>query len=438
MQDVSVADFGTAELTDPRKIGVFKKLLRGYTNVVMGGSRLRENMVRYAAFLHFHEEIVNKGKPVEEVGFAGTNPDLAKGITDKTELAVRLANNLMGDYGGISHYGRWLRRTVFPFWSFPETNATRFYRIFKNAPRDARGRGRSVILASAFIFKFYLMQQLINNFLFGDQEDELTVAQRLRPHLNLGEWYGEHRKIDFQGSLFEALKWIGFGTDNIAKAVGEYQGRDNLEVGWDVMMAPLYSFLGGINPLAKMPLELVAGYQSWPDPHEPRYIQDRVEFAARLFGAEHEYKELAKLVGEPIPSRGYAKAWLHSVLSSRPVGEQAYYYVRSTGFNYMKEVMGKPVPSGAVNKNYWGAKKAMMWGDKKAYTNAIARLQKGDEGTEAGLQQSVRSANVFAMLPLTERQKFKFHVLTPFEREHILPLAEEWYRFTLLEKGLVR
>ena len=439
LQNANVAEFGNISLDDPRKQGYFMRALNFYLRNVMGASRLRENSTRYAALLYFHNEIVGKGKSIEEVGYTATNPDLLQGITSKEEQAVRLANNLMGDYGAISHYGRYLRRTIFPFWSFPETNFTRYYWIFRNAPRDARNRGKSVILASALIFKFYLFQQIANNFLFGDEEDELTTQERVRPHINLGTWFGEKVKIDLQGSLFEALKWIGLGPDNIAKAIGEYQGRDNLELVWDVMLAPLYAFLGGINPLAKMPLELVAGYASWPDPHEPRYIKDRMEFATRLFGLEHEYRELAKLANQPVPSRGYAKAWLHSILTSRPVGEQAYYYIRSTGYNYMKEVMGKPTPTGASNPLYYGAKQAMKWGDKKAYGIAIKKLEQGDgPGTIAGLAQSVRSANVFAMLPLTERQKFKFHVLTEFEREHILPLAEEWYRFTLLEKGLVR
>ena len=439
LRNANIYDYTTAEFTVPNQKGLMSRFANRYLEFTMGAARLRENVFRYAAFLHFQNELVTKDKPLAEVGHGASNPDVLKGITDKRELAVRMASDFMGDYGGISQIGRRIRQTIFPFWSFPETNATRYYWLFRNAG-GPNGKAMAATAGAFLIFKGYVLQQVINNLFFGDQEDDYTWAQRLRPHMNLGKWNGEYRRLDYMGSLMEALKWIGMGPETIAKAIGEYRGREKLEIFWDVLLAPGYNFLGGITPLIKMPLELVAGQTYWPDPQHPKLIKDRIYHAARMFGLEEEYALTAKSIfRQPTPSRGYGKKWQRDVLfkmSSRPVGEQAYFYIRSTTFTYQKDIQGKEPVAARGNPLYWAAKKSMQWGDRQAYKLAMEKIRAGEDGSSlANLRQSIRRDAPLASLAKKDRAAFRA-TLSRYE-EDMLRRAQEWYRFAMIERGLV-
>jgi len=83
--------------------------LQGFTNY-------RENILRLAAFRYFQDRIAAGDKNI----YAASNKAEIDGIKDNTEKAAKLARELIGDYGNITHSGQWLRRHLIPFYCVPE------------------------------------------------------------------------------------------------------------------------------------------------------------------------------------------------------------------------------------------------------------------------------------------------------------------------------
>ncbi|PLX71828.1 MAG: hypothetical protein C0602_00210 [Denitrovibrio sp.] len=101
-----------AEIPDINKVGLFKDLAGGSENIIRkyvldcywnkakGASNFRENWLRYASYKHFKSELA-QGKPV----YGASKQYEIDQLRNSKEKAAKLARELLGDYGNISHIG---------------------------------------------------------------------------------------------------------------------------------------------------------------------------------------------------------------------------------------------------------------------------------------------------------------------------------------------
>lgn len=94
-------------------------------------STVRENALRLAAYRYFTDKL----KTRLDVYGASRKTEI-DAIEDMDDRAVKLARELIGDYGNISHAGQYLRERIIPFWSWCEINTPRYVRLFRNLKHE--------------------------------------------------------------------------------------------------------------------------------------------------------------------------------------------------------------------------------------------------------------------------------------------------------------
>jgi hypothetical protein len=115
-----------------------------------GFTAYRENILRLAAFRYFKDRIAAGEKNI----YGASNKKEVDGITNDTERSAKLARELVGDYGNITHAGQWLRRHLIPFYAWMEINAPRYVRMLRNLKHEGQGAkkaGRFLAMAPAKI-----------------------------------------------------------------------------------------------------------------------------------------------------------------------------------------------------------------------------------------------------------------------------------------------
>ena len=112
---------------------------------------------------------------------------------------------------------------------------------------------------------FYAGVQLFNNLFFGEEEDELSVEDRMRMHLILGtNDAGEIETLRFQGAFSDFAGWLGM--ENAGMIISEVnEGRaDMKDLMTHLAKAPINKIAQGLNPVYKLPIELSAGKSFYP------------------------------------------------------------------------------------------------------------------------------------------------------------------------------
>lgn len=451
--DRAVFDSGLTiqEIPDINKLAVFRNLAKPESTLrpdkltakaamavwkaLQGATQYRENVLRYAAYLDYAERI-EAGEAQTSVGYGASLPARIDAITDTKDRAARLARDLMGDYGAISHYGRWIRRHIIPFWSWKEINTKRYWRLTMNAYHQGVGRGiatgtalavtagarRSFWLATRIAMMYGLLW-LWNNLVFPDDEDELSPDAKVRLHINLGkDAEGNSRSLRFQGALSDYMNWFGFA--DVATAVSDIEaGRgDWTNILKAVAKAPVNQILQGITPVISLPVESVTGKDWWPDIFNTRPIRDRWRNIAETFSVDSEYD---LLLGKP--SRGYLESVSQSLIYKRDAGELAYNDIRGKTFDWLERTKGEagdfvPTSPRAVALYNW--RTALRYGDQEAarkYRLELKRLG----ATPESIAQSLQRAHPLGAIALKDRAAF-LKTLTPEERKR-LGVASRWY-----------
>lgn len=389
-----------------------KNIIGNYFELAQKLSGIRENWLRLAAFMRANEKI-SKG---ENFNWASDARQL-EGITDINERAGKLAREVLGDYGNISHTGQYIRRHLIPFYSWMEINMSRYYRLVKNAhtPTD-KGRIAGVLvkngitkaatkatIAYAQMFALSSAVTAWNKLMFPDEEEELRLSNTRGLQVILGKNDdGTINTLPIVGALYDALDF--FGLPDITDEMFSYfeDGRkDQLkEAAKHVATSPLDKVFQGLNPLIKAPIEISSGMNFYPSIFNPRPISDRKEYVAQMFSAKDTYRALAR---KPNRMPYFSEQRFTSmILQELRPKEFAYYGV----LNKLSELKNTGSYFGSRDK-----KKEALYNYKLSlrYNN----IDDADKfltqyydlgGTYNGLQSSIRASHPLRSLNKEEKQ----------------------------------
>jgi len=308
-----------------------------YFEVVKKYTEFRENMLRYAAFLHYLAEA--KAGKISHYGGAskGTVDALIQDMGPEV-AAAHLARNLLGDYGNLTVAGDWIRRRLMPFWAFQEINLKRYPRLAINAYEA--GMTRNFVLSRAAatavlglrIAWMYGTLWAWNRLLFGDDDDELLPYDRANPHLLLGRNPdGSIRVFRNVGAMGDFLEWIGL--NELPSLLKKYRDKqiEPGEIVSEMARAPLEKAVSSLRPDIKGVAEVLSGQTWFPEPLQPRSVR-RGESAASVFGLGDEYKWAAgKILGDgQRPRRHYWQRWFFGVTDPRAAALSDIYDLRSS------------------------------------------------------------------------------------------------------------
>lgn len=399
-------------------------------------STLRENILRLAANRYFLERL-NRGEYINPGASRKEEVDQVRKELGIEATAAKLARELVGDYGNISHAGQYLRERVIPFYSWLEINAPRYVRMFRNLKHEG-GEGIGAFggvmawKATKLAIKASALMGLVilwNAAMFPDEEEELQETGREQLHLILGRRAdGTIITLRFQGALSDALSWFGMSNPfEVAKSMARGT-RSVKDVAKDMAWATPKRLFQGIRPEAKLGFEVLTGQTLYPDPVHPRPIRDTTEHILRTFSLDKIWNRVA---GKPKQGGSWETQIVRDVIGmiayEADPGEQAYYTTRKYIFDWL-EAQGKekPVamPTNRSNALYY-YKQALKFGDMEAAAKYLKKYQ--DMGGKMhDIQGSIKRVHPLSTLKLSDRYKFR-ESLTPEQRQ-TLETATLWYK----------
>jgi hypothetical protein len=420
----------------------------------------RENIVRLAAWRYFKKRIADnpdiklyaasKQTEIDQIRDS-EGKDASRdeeGLTEADhQIVAKLARELIGDYGNISHAGQAIRTHLMPFYSWMEINAPRYIRLVANTKAEGTDIKAQLakVAAKQVAFKglglgarmmaFSALVTAYNAAFFSDEEEKLSEFERQQLHVHLGTWDGEIATLRFQGAFSDFLSWASLhdvGSDIVDIAKDKKSGTDQLV---EMIKAPALKIAAGISPLIKVPMEMWSGESSWPDFFNPRPIRDRFEHIANAFSLGTVYKLLA---GKP--NKGKAE-WFKLLVSSTDPGESAYYknwsQVRKWREKLGKDDIGGHKPSTKANALYY-YKQAMKYQDLEAawkyyvqYINLSGGVDKDGnipKKTLTNIKRSITRANPRSRIPAGTWDDFQ-KTFTPGQRK-TWNEGIEWYENT--------
>ena len=408
----------------------------------------RENIVRLAAWRHFKNKIAetpdkkfyaaSKQTEIDQIRKSQVKDEGrdAEGLTETDhQVAAKLARELIGDYGNISHAGRAIRAHLMPFYSWMEINAPRYIRLMKNSKdegNDIKSQLAKVVAKQTAIKGVGVMARMAafstfvsayNAAFFSEEEEKLSEFERQQLHIILGTWDGEVKTLRFQGAFSDFVSWASLHdapSDIVDMVKGNKSVSDQIA---EMAKAPFLKIAAGISPLYKGPAEQLSGQSYWPDPLNPRPIRDRFEHIANSFSLGTIYKQLA---GKPNKGLG---EWSKLLLSSTDPGESAYYKnwekVRAWREKLGKDDVGGHKPTTKSNALYY-YKQAMKYQDMDAawkyyvqYINLSGGVDKDGNippKTLKNIERSVNRANPLSRIPAGTWTAFA-ETLTPDEKK---------------------
>jgi hypothetical protein len=383
------------EMGEFNDLKIFKKVLdqrkgvtelpaqawKGYWKAARLSTDFRESILRYSAYLRAME-IMKASKDGLPKEYWASIPEEIKGLDNMEDRAYWLSNSLLGAYDRISVAGQALRESLYPFWSWKETNFKRYARMFRNAASDRRlasqiGKkaagaavktpyvayriGRFLIKASAF----WAAIQAWNWLMFPDEEDDLPESIRSKPHVILGR--DKNGKVEYfsrLGAVSDLLE--NFGVDAAPHYIDQwFKGRMSLkDISIEMAKSPANILVQGAEPFSKTVAELLSRRAFFPDAFNPRVIRDRTLYVMQQFGLENEWKAVAGL-----PSRDYKESLKNLFAYSVDPLEAAYSEAYELKRDYLKR-QGKIsegfflTPKGSAMYN---AKLALRYEDSWAF-----------------------------------------------------------------------
>ena len=409
----------------------------------------RENILRYAAYLYYKEDLqAHGGKPTFYGASLRARIDGLKSSDDK---AYQLSKDALGAYDEISEFGRWLRKYMIPFWSFQETNMKFYKRMAENMIHDdsvtgafgkhaARSLGITVKLSAKALTKLgaiairimfmSLALLLWNRLVMGDEDEDLDESIRDNPHLTLGRApNGDVIYFSRLGSMSDLLEWFNLNTlPNEIKDIAE--GREDVRHLLEEMSkGPINKIVNALAPYLKIPAELLSGKQYYPDIFKPRGIRDLGQYAASQFGLNQEYD---RVTGKPV-RESYIKSWTNALVYRSDPEQTAYYTVLDLKDRFRKNVLGKSSGGGSFNddaksKALYYFKLALKYGDAKAAEKYMSEYY-ANGGTDKGIAQSLSTMDPLYGLNDAERGGF-YEWMRPEERK-ALEKAYKYYDETL-------
>lgn len=394
------------------------RVFKAYWKKATISTNFRESVLRYSAYLDYLDQM-KKNPDGMPKNFGASMPEEIRALTDIRDRAFALSNQLLGAYDQVSVMGNSLRDHVYPFWSWKEVNFKRYIQFSKNAAADdilAKTAGRKVIGTAAnpmtyvrvgsFLLKataLWSMLQTWNHLMFPQEERELDINTRNRPHIILGR-DRDGKIINFTniGALGDFLSW--FGLDAFPLHISNWmQGKRSLrEIAVEMAKSPVNVAVQGTIPGIKLTGELLTGKRLFPDAFRPAQIRDRGYHIAQSVGLENEYKALVGL-----PSEGYNKSLQNLFVYRSDPGQNAFSDILDEKSRFLEKI-GKAGYGSFISPKsnaLYNLRLAIKYRDQDAVKKFSEEYEKLG-GTRKGLFTSLR--NMHPLHGLNDREKIAF------------------------------
>jgi hypothetical protein len=394
------------------------------------------------------------------IDFGASKKEDILALKNIKDQAAKVATELLGDYANITAFGKDMRQTLAPFWSWYEVNLKRYARLTANSFDKGWEEGikTSATLASlkgtAFLAKWLIRAMLLtggvtlyNHLVHPEIEDNLSQYDRSRLHINIGKTKdGRIVILRTQSSFGDILEWLGLdGAPTLTKQY--FDGKASLgdifgtipftnipafglnpadgEIG---LHPAVLKILRAIGPLYKVPTETLTGY-SWGGFDDKEYkIEDRKRNIAKLVSLENEYDAIA---GNP--SRGYFNSLAEAFVSTSDPEENAYRYIQSLKYQYKETVLGQGGSGDYYSPNsilYRKYKKAIRFGDKDVADKIMSKMKEKGIDKE-GLKKSLEASDPLFGLSKKDKVVFEKTYLSDSDREK-LKRARTYYKKVFL------
>lgn len=362
MSEVEVGEFDKAPTvrawygeTDPQAWARRGKeligLITGNNTTVKKITEVREQVLRYAAFMHNYAALKESNGIVKNYG-ASLKGEI-DGLETIADKAYKLSNDALGAYNDVSRFGQQLSKTIMPFYRFKEVNARRTFRIMRNlfALDDANvnlTRGQKILattkamvkaspmaaLRAGKVYGFYLAgmaaMQAWNHMPWNkEDEDALTEEQQAQPHIMLPFSASKAVYVSNISAMNQFYQDFGLRSmPDIYKDVQDLMtGRMSItekmtEIADDAKWGVASSFINGIHPAIKTTAEIATGKSVFPSVKSPVPIRDSWEYLFGTLGLKAEYKALT---GKPLKGGTYFGEW-DNTLATSVATDDAYMY----------------------------------------------------------------------------------------------------------------
>jgi hypothetical protein len=464
------------------------RAISAYFRGAMRWTNYRETILRYANFLEYRRQIeanVKAGKGAVPENYGASDRKSIDSLKTADMKAYELANDLLGAYDRVGVAGQGMRKVWYPFWSWKEANARRYFGIMRNVAHDPRisarvGKG---LLGATTASLFTAMRigslairinaglvalQMFNNAVCGDLEKEIPEDIRSKPHITFPfRVNGEVVYFSRIGAIPDLLEWIGMDfipsavadvlnggrtlkemaqeiakiesgeqttgewiSDEIdgIKERGKKFGRKVGEAatGTEVLKSTANVMASGTNPYFKTLLETGIRKELYPDMFKARTMRDVPNYLARSLGLEPEFRALTNR-----PGPDYLDTIPGIILYSIAPNVAAYGEFFDIKNRRLKEWgedrSGFPVTAkGALLYNY---KLALKY-DKPKIAEIYRRKYLDMDGTPQGMDQSMRAMHPLFGISKNRRKEF-FESLDEDEME-IYERAMRFYEEVLL------
>jgi hypothetical protein len=401
------------------------KIWQWYWDKAKEYTRVRENVLRYSAYLRAKEKIANG-----ETFYWASDPKQIDGITALDYKAGKLSREVLGDYGNISITGQRIRRYMIPFYSWMEINMGRYYRLMKNAgnPKvQARiagvmaKRGVTAIAwrmmwSYALLGMMTAMVEAWNWFRYPEETEKLRRANARGMQLILGTTDdGKVVTLPIVGAFYDFLDFFGLPDmkDDLALIFsGMSPKKGSVGVAKTLAITPFTKIVGGVNPFGKMGYELMTGGQLYPDPLNPRPIYDHGEYFAQFLSLQDEYKALT---GSPTRHPYFFGHYRNLVVKEIDPDELSYFMSKRIIDNYTgKKIRREPSNEKERNKSeaLYRYGLAIRYGH---YDEALQYLNDyyANGGTLTSLNASLRGKNPLGALDFKEKTDVKKMIEDP-------------------------
>ncbi|KKN63497.1 hypothetical protein LCGC14_0500870, partial [marine sediment metagenome] len=423
-------DFQLEKLLNPseyKKIFTGKRgIWHGYWDAAKAITRIRENTLRYAAFLRASEKIDKN-----QTFYWASDPVQIDAIKDDIARAGKLSREILGDYGNISLTGQQLRKFMFPFYSWMEVNMSRYYHLIKNASDPKVQKQIIGVLAkkgimwtswkvaSAWARLFILSSavEMWNALMFPDEWEKLRKADIRGMQFILGRNDdGTVKVIPVIGALYDAMDFFGipdaaseaisFIISGQAPTVQDAKSRIT-----DMLWSPAEKTVQMLNPIPKLAAELIAGQSYFPSVRSPHPIYNKTEHALQTLSLKDTYRFFSsqynsRVTGKPEVPKRREFATLHNmVFRDINAAELNYYAIRNKVDRWKgTKVFSKNLSDKekAKSEGLYNFRRAMSFGEyEKAHEWLGEYIRNG--GTQRGLRQSIKSMHPFYRLSAPEK-----------------------------------
>ena len=406
---------------------------------IQKASDFREQWLRYAVYLDYLDQMrKNNGIP-NNWGASVREEVLA--LDDIRDRAFKMANELLGAYDQVSETGKQLREILFPFYSWIEVNGKRYWQLIKNgftqeqfgdfAARFLKGHLANLPYYSykigktlLFINLFGWLVELFNHLFFPDDEEKLPPEIQGTLHITLGhDENGNVRYFSQIGALSDVLDWFDLDMPrydiqrmlNGQMTVSEWLNR--------MISAPFNKTLNAVTPFIKTTMEMVSGRSLFPEPLNPRPINNRLQALAQSFGLNWPYKWAT---GENI---NHWEELKRLFIYKQNAQQAAYFYIRDRVRQYQERVLGQKPFSGSGGGNartpiLSALKRAIRNKDKEAIMSNLDRFY-SMKGNDKGLKSSLNSLDPLSGIAKNRRNEFKAWL--PERDRAFFNRAEEYY-----------